>query len=66
VQNFVKRQKAKEGLNNPMNVHELKQLCTENSDQHDDIHAPFIVGSRISEDGGHFLICWSTLALVQR
>jgi len=64
VQNFVKREKGKAGLNKPMNVHELKQHCISNSAEPEDENLPFILGSYVSEDGSEFIVAWSTRKLL--
>lgn len=48
-----------------MTIYELQEYCNANSARPENIHGPFIVGSNIADDGSHFIVVWSTTALIK-
>jgi hypothetical protein len=64
IQNFVSRQKAKNGDSLPLTLHELQEFCTLNSAEPADQTTSFIVRFDILS-AEQFIIVWSSKKLLQ-
>ena len=62
VQNFVKRERNKLGLNDRMTLEELKQIAANLSEEPEDEHQPYVFASRF--DSQCTFVAWTTKRLL--